>query len=57
MNVILDTPLSNEEIDELDAFLMSDGTPDNCMSIVTLDGFLTALVSDPSWCRRAYGCR
>jgi len=47
MNVILNTPLSNEEIDELDAFLMSDATPDDCMDIVTLDGFLTALVIGP----------
>lgn len=45
--MILDTPLSNEEIDELNAFLMSEATPDDCMDIVTLDGFLTALVIGP----------
>jgi hypothetical protein len=56
MNVILDTPLSNEEIDEIDAFLLSDATPDDCMDIVTIDGFLTALVI-PNWCRLAYGSR
>ncbi|MFZ1888486.1 MAG: UPF0149 family protein [Candidatus Binataceae bacterium] len=40
----LDAALSDHEIDELDAFLLSDATPDDCMDIVTLDGFLTALV-------------
>jgi uncharacterized protein len=47
MDVIPDSPLSNEEIHELDAFLMSDATPDECMDIVTLDGFLTALAIGP----------
>ncbi len=47
MNLILDTPLSNEEIHELDAFLISGATPDDCMDIVTLDGFLTALAIGP----------
>jgi hypothetical protein len=45
--VILDTAPSNEEIYELDAFLMSDATPDDCMDIVTLDGLLTAFVIGP----------
>jgi len=45
--VILDTPLSPKEIDELNAFLMSDATPEDCMHIVTLDGFLTALAIGP----------
>ena len=57
MDVIPDSPLSNEEIRQLDAFLMSDATPDECMDIVTLDGFLSALAIGPSWCRPAYGCR
>jgi uncharacterized protein len=47
MDVIPDTPLSDEEIRELDIFLMSDATPDECMDIVALDGFLTALAIGP----------
>lgn len=47
MSLIPDTPLSNEEIHELGAFRMSDATPDDCMDIVTLDGFLTALAIGP----------
>lgn len=39
----LDAALSVHEINELDAFLRSDATPDDCMDVVTLDGFLTAL--------------
>jgi uncharacterized protein len=45
--VSLETPLSDAEIGELDAFLMSEATSDECMDIVTLDGFLTALVVGP----------
>jgi uncharacterized protein len=45
--VTLETPLSDAEIGELDAFLMSEATPDECMDLVTLDGFLTALVVGP----------
>src|SRR5229473_3983958 len=47
MDAIPDSPLSNEEIRELDAFLTSDATPDWCMGIVTLDGFLSALAIGP----------
>ncbi len=43
----LNEPLSDEEIVELDEFLMSDATPEESMDIVTLDGFLTALVIGP----------
>ena len=43
----LETPLSDAEIGELDGFLMSEATPDECMDIVTLDGFLAALVVGP----------
>ncbi len=39
--------LSSAEIDELDNFLMSDATPEECMDVVTLDGFLTAIVIGP----------
>jgi uncharacterized protein len=47
MDAILKTPLGEEEIRELEVFLMSDATPDDCMDIVTLDGFLTALAVGP----------
>ena len=43
----LETPLSAAELSELEAFLMSDATSDECMDLVTLDGFLTALVVGP----------
>ncbi|MCX7193548.1 MAG: YecA family protein [Proteobacteria bacterium] len=39
--------LTATEIDELDDFLQSDDTPDNCMDISALDGFLTALILNP----------
>jgi uncharacterized protein len=39
--------LSDAEIGELGAFLMSEATSDECMDLVTLDGFLTALVVGP----------
>jgi len=45
--VTLETPLSDAEIGELDAFLISEATSDECMDLVTLDGFLTALVVGP----------
>ena len=40
-------PLSDEEMDELDSFLMSDATSDETMMLDCLDGFLTAIVSGP----------
>ncbi len=40
--------LSDAEIDELDDFLMSDDTPENCMDISALDGFFAALVLNPA---------
>jgi uncharacterized protein len=43
----LNEPLSEREITELDEFLMSDATPEECMDIVTVDGFLTALMIGP----------
>lgn len=39
--------LSDQEIDELGGFLMSDATSDETMMMDCLDGFLTALVSGP----------
>ncbi len=56
-----DAPLSDREIAELDEFLMSDATPEECMDIVTLDGFLTALVIGPglvppsAWLKAIWG--
>lgn len=43
----LKKPLSEDDLNELEEFLLSDTTPDTCMDIVTLDGFLTAIVSGP----------
>lgn len=40
-------PLLDEELDELDNFLMSDATSDEIMALDTLDGFLTAIVTGP----------
>jgi|APCry1669188910_1035180.scaffolds.fasta_scaffold00025_12 uncharacterized protein len=39
--------LSDEELDELDDFLLSDDTPDSCMDLPALDGFFAALVLNP----------
>lgn len=41
--------LNEAEIDELDNFLLSDATPDNCMDLPTLDGFFAALVLNPEF--------
>lgn len=40
-------PLSDEEFDELDEFLLSDSTSDETMVMSTLDGYLTAIVIGP----------
>lgn len=40
-------PLSANEIDDLAEFLTSEETPEECMDISTLDGFLTGLVIGP----------
>ncbi len=40
--------LSDNEVDELDQFLMSDITSDETMMIDTLDGFLTAIAIGPT---------
>ena len=45
--ISLTARLSEGEIAELDEFLMSDATPEQCMDISTLDGFLTSLVIGP----------
>lgn len=41
------TPLSAEELDELDRFLESENRPDGCINLVILDGLLTGVVSGP----------
>jgi uncharacterized protein len=41
-------PLSEEEIVELDSFLMSEATSYETMSIDTLDGYLTAIAIGPT---------
>ncbi len=38
--MVLETPLSEAESGELDAFLTSEATSDECMDIVTLDGWI-----------------
>jgi uncharacterized protein len=43
----LDEPLSDGELDELEAFLASDAVPQDCMDLEMLDGYLTAIVSGP----------
>ena len=40
-------PLTDDEIDELDDFLLSDEAPETCMDISTFDGFLAAVVLNP----------
>ena len=44
---MLETPLSEKELDELDRFLLSDDLPEETMPIDELDGYLTALVCSP----------
>ncbi len=39
--------LTPEIIEDLDEFLMSDQTPDDCMQLSDLDGFLTGIVVGP----------
>ena len=43
----LDEPLTDAELDELEAFLASDAVPQDCMDLEMLDGYLTAIVSGP----------
>jgi len=44
----LTVPLSEEEIDELDDFLMSDAVSDEAMMLDQLDGYLTAIIIGPA---------
>lgn len=43
----LDESLSSHELDELSTFLLSDATPETCMNLMKLDGYLTAIVIGP----------
>jgi uncharacterized protein len=42
-----DDPLSDEEFEELDEFLLSDRCPEDAMTMDSLHGFLTAIVIGP----------
>ena len=54
-------PLSDAELNQLAEFLASDTTPEECMDISTLDGFLTGILIGPDtiqpseWFRVAFG--
>ena len=39
--------LSESEIDALEALLVSDAVPEDCMSLEMLDGYLAAVLSAP----------
>jgi len=43
----VDEPLTDAELDELEAFLASDAVPQDCMDLEMLDGYLAAIVSGP----------
>ncbi|MEI7604281.1 MAG: YecA family protein [bacterium] len=47
MNKKTSKPLSDDEQDELDEFLLSDTTPISCMDLIVLDGFLTGIALTP----------
>lgn len=46
-NRALDEPLTDAELDELEAFLASDAVPQDCMDLEMLDGYLCAIASGP----------
>ena len=43
----LDAPLGDDELAKLDAWLMSEDSPEECMDISMLHGFMAAVVSGP----------
>jgi uncharacterized protein len=47
-DALLARPLSEEEIEQLDDFLMGDAAPDDAMDVSMMNGFLTALSSGPN---------
>jgi uncharacterized protein len=44
----MNAPLTDAELEELEQFLMSDATPEECMDIAMMDGFFTALLIAPN---------
>src|SRR5450759_3002480 len=48
MTAKLSTPLSDEELEELQQFLLSEAVSDEAMLLDTLDGYLTAIVIGPA---------
>src|SRR5258708_38177076 len=48
LGLIKSGPLTNQEIEKLDAFLLSDGGLENAMDVSILDGFLCAVLSGPN---------
>jgi yecA family protein len=48
MRPIKSGPLIDQEIEELDAFLLSDDCLENAMDVSGLDGFLCAVLSGPN---------
>ena len=48
MNLLPESPLLNEEIDELDQFLLNAKGLEESMDVSTLDGFLCAVLSGPT---------
>src|ERR1700693_5820085 len=48
MRPIKSGPLIDQEIEELDAFLLSDDALENAMDVSGLDGFLCAVLSGPN---------
>ena len=57
MRPIKSGPLTNLEIEELDAFLLSDDGLENAMDVSSLDGFLCAVLSGPNVISRRSGYR
>ena len=50
LGLIKSGPLTNREIEKLDAFLLSDGGLENALDVSTLDGFLCAVpIDDRNW--------
>ncbi len=48
MTAQLSTPLSDEELEELDRFLLSAAVSDETMPLAALDGYLSAIVIGPA---------
>jgi len=44
---VIPPTITDADLERLDAFLMSDATPESAMDVSTLEGFLTALVIGP----------